>query len=410
MKRLKQTLFGAAAMAIPLASLAAPTVYIPLGSANEILIVDAKKDKVIGKINGVVNPHGLASTTDGKYLIAGSNTERMGGQGKKSGMSKKSGMPKQSGMPAMPKPPGMSDATHKSHHPKQGGGASGMMGGQTKAPAKPAKSPTMAKPAGMSEADHKKHHAPQAGGLPPAVGISDISLIRVADNQVEKRIKVRGMAHHILTTPNGKYAVATHTTAGTITLIDLAKKKIFRTIHTGPLPNYVAVTRNSRRMYVSNAGNNTISVIDTKNWIVSKNIIVGKGPEHIIMSPDEKFIYTSNGRAGTISVVSLDQQKVVKTFKVGRSPHGIDISADGNTLFASAKKDNKLVAIDVKTGKQRSLKLNPAPYHVKVIGNTGKIYVSSRKKPFVWVVDAKKLKVKTKIPVRGPGHQMVVMN
>ena len=68
------------------------------------------------------------------------------------------------------------------------------------------------------------------------------------------------------------------------------------------------------------------------------------------------------------------------------------------------------ISIDVNTGKVRSLKLKPAPYHLKVIGDTGKIYVSSRKKPFVWVVDAKKLKVKRKIRVRGEGHQMVVVN
>jgi len=255
MKKSIQALLGAvgtAAMAIPLASLAGPTVYIPLGSANEILIVDAKTDKVTGSIRGVTNPHGLSLTTNGKYLVAGSNTEKMAGQGKKAGMGH-GGKPKKSGMSPMPKPKGMSDAEHKSHHPQQGGSSSGMMGGQSssgmmggqsrtpvkpkkptpmpkpkgmsdaehkshhapqgggtsgmkggqsKAPAKPGKSATMARPKGMSEADHKKHHAPQAGGLPPAVGISKISLIRVADNQVEQRIKSRSGAWPIIFLPH----------------------------------------------------------------------------------------------------------------------------------------------------------------------------------------------------------------
>ncbi len=402
-------------MAVPLVSLASPTVYIPLGSANEILIVDAATDQATGTISGVSNPHGLSITPNGTYLFAGSNTEKIVRRPKMADHAKMSGKPDQ---PKMQKPAGMSEALHKQHHPQQGSG--GMMGepsqvaGKSEAPdnvcaEEPVQS-KMPKPAGMSEAQHKKHHAPKVGGLPPAVGIGCVSLIRVADHKLERRIKVRGMAHHTLVTPDGRYAVSAQTTAGTINLIDLATKKIFRTIHTGPLPNYIAVTRDGKRMYVSNTGNNTVSMIDTKNWIVSRNIIVGKGPEHIVLSPDERFLYTGNARDGTVSVVSLDQNKVVKTYAIGKKPHGIDISPDGKTLFVSAKKDNKLVAIDIKTGKMRTLMLKPAPYHVKVIGDTGKIYVSSRKKPFIWVVDEKKLKVTGKIPVRGTAHQMVVVN
>jgi len=479
MNRFKFVLLGGAAMLVPLASLANPIVYIPLGTANEIMIVDAATDKEIGKITGFKNIHGLSLTPNGEYLVAGSNDEiflgrpKMAGHGKMSGsMGKqksssagmaghgapaagygkapaKADMPKSApaghgGAPAagygkapakadmpkpapsvMAKPAGVSAADHAKHHPQPSGAAktqdhSAMMGGKPKAKAEPAMKdhggaskpgqPGMAKPKGMSDADHKKHHAPAAGGLLPAVGISGVALVRVADNKLESLIKVRGMAHHIFVTPDGKYAVSAHTTNGTISLIDLATKKIFRNIYTGPQPNYVAIAQDGGQMYVSNAGNNTLSVIDTKNWIVSRNILVGKGPEHLVMSPDEKFIYTNNGRDGTISKVSLEKLKVVKTFTIGNTPHGIDISSDGGTLYASLKKDNKLVAVDVNTGKLRSLKIAPAPYHVKVIGNTGKIYVSSREKPFVWVIDAKQLKVIGKIPVRGAGHQMVVVN
>jgi len=314
----------------------------------------------------------------------------------------------------MAKPKGMSEAEHQSHHSSptikpepQNHSETGSTGHSDM---NKTSSTKMKKPQGVSEAEHKKHHAASAGGLLPAVGTSSVSLIRVADNSIEAKIPVRGAAHHIFVTPDGKYSVSTHTTAGVVTLIDLATKKIFRNIYTGPKPNYVAFTQDGENMYVSNAGNNTLSVIDTKNWIVSQNIIVGKGPEHIVMSPDEKFVYTNNGRDGTISKVSLQKRKVVKTFAIGNNPHGIDISADGKTLYATAKKANKLVAVNLDTGKVRTLKLSPAPYHLKIIGNTGKIYVSSRKKPLIWVVDQKTLKVTNEINVRGEGHQIVVVN
>lgn len=409
-------------MSFPLVLLASPTVYIPLGSANEILIVDAATDKKIGKISGFKNIHGLSLTPNGEYLVAGSNEEVIAGHGMMSGKTKS--LPKtnqaKSDPVVMARPAGVSEAEHKKHHPQPPAATKAAdysaMSGKTKPQmaghaltGKPDYTKTE-KHKGMSDADHKKHHAAQAGGLLPAVGVSTVSLIRVSDNKLETTIKVRGMAHHTFVTPNGKYAVSTHTTAGVISLIDLATKKIFRNIYTGPQPNYVVFANDGEQMYVSNAGNNTLSVIDTRNWIVSRNILVGKGPEHLVISPDEKFIYTSNARDGTISKVSLDKLKVVKTFTIGNNPHGIDISADGKILYATTKKDNKLVAVNLKSGKVQTLQLKPAPYHLQVIGKTGKLYVSSRKKPFIWVVDAKRLKVTGKIAIRGEGHQMVVVN
>lgn len=380
-------------MLTPLTLLAAPIVYIPLGSANEILILDGATDKKIGKISGVKNIHGLSLTPNGEYLVAGSKAEIIANNPMMAGHEAKSKKITKTKPAVMPRPAGVSEADHKKHHP------------QAKIAVKKS---TSTKIKGMSKAEHKKHHSSQAGGLLPPVGISTVSLIRTADYKTEATIKVRGMAHHTFVTPNGKYAVSTQTTAGTISLIDLASKKIFRNIYTGPQPNYIVFTQDGKQMYVSNTGNNTLSVIDTKNWIVSRNILVGKGPEHVVISPDEKFVYTSNARDGTISKVSLAKLKVVKTFTIGNNPHGVDISVDGKTLYASAKKDNKLIAINTKTGKVKTLKLAPAPYHVSVIGDTGKLYVSSREKPFIWVIDAKKLKVTGKIKIQGEGHQLVV--
>jgi len=416
MNKLKLLLLSSIAFLVPISVFANPIVYIPLGSANEIMIVDAATDKEIGKITGFKNVHGLSLTPNGEYLVAGSNDEMINGKAKKSVHGKKA-MEKDKHKPAAPimaKPKGMSEAEHKGHHAAPAAKPEPQSRSDTvtddHSAMKGASNAKMKRPKGVSEAEHKKHHAASSGGLLPVVGISSIYLIRVADNRIETNIKVRGAAHHIFVTPDGKYSVSTHTTAGVVSLIDLATKKIFRNIYTGPKPNYVVFTQDGENMYVSNAGNDTLSVIDTKNWIVSQNIIVGKGPEHIVISPDEKFVYTNNSRDGTISKVSLAKRKVVKTFTIGNNPHGIDISADGKTLYATAKKGNKLVALDVATGKVRTLKLSPAPYHLKIIDGTDKIYVSSRKKPLIWVVDAKTLKVTNEIKIRGEGHQIVVVN
>ncbi|HKK07045.1 MAG TPA: hypothetical protein VKA50_14480 [Gammaproteobacteria bacterium] len=69
-----------------LAARAAPTVYIPLGVANQVIAVDAATDKITASYPGVENAHGLVATPDGEYLVAGS-LKQMPAGGKDAGMS-----------------------------------------------------------------------------------------------------------------------------------------------------------------------------------------------------------------------------------------------------------------------------------------------------------------------------------
>jgi DNA-binding beta-propeller fold protein YncE len=119
------------------------------------------------------------------------------------------------------------------------------------------------------------------------------------------------------------------------------------------------------------------------------------------------MLYVANIEAGTVSVVSLAQGEVVETLAIGGEVHGLDVSDDGKTLFVSGKGEDKLVAVDVGTGQMRSAPLSPAPYHLAVVPGTGKLYVSSRAEPKIWVVDQHSLEPTSVIPIRGEGHQMV---
>jgi DNA-binding beta-propeller fold protein YncE len=128
-----------------------------------------------------------------------------------------------------------------------------------------------------------------------------------------------------------------------------------------------------------------------------------------VFSDDESTIYVSNPRAGKVSAVSVKTGKTEKIFDIGQGVHGLDIGDDGKTLFVSSKKEDKLVAVDSETGSKKELTLSPAPYHLNTINGTGKVYVSSRKKPVIWVIDQNDLKVVGSINLpAGEAHQMVI--
>lgn len=313
--------------AIP--AIAGPTVYIPLGTGNQVIAVDAATDRITTSYPGVDNPHGLVATPDGEYLVAGSLKET-------------------------PLPAGSA-----------------------------------------SDAPNSK-----------------LFVVHPVHGHVMFTIPVSGWTHHQAISPDGRYVVSTHPTRGGVSVVDLQTNQVIKTIPTGPAPNYTVFTRDGKHAFVSNSGNGngSISEIDPSTWKVKRALEAGPAPEHIVLAKDEKSLYSLNPVAGTVSAVSVESGKVVETYKIGAKLHGLDLSDDGQTLFVTSSTDNKLVALDLRSGSQRELALSPAPYHLNTIHGTGKVYVSSRSDPVVWVVDQKTLKLvgTIKLPA-GVGHQMAIV-
>jgi len=337
------------------AAFAEPLVYVPMGSLGKILVVDAATDKIVNTINGVPAIHGLAETPDGRFLVAGSLAGR------------------KAGSKAPPKPEKMSDEDHAAHHSSASGSMSGMMGNDNKT----------------------------------GKTISTVSIIQTKDLSIVRRIDVPGAVHHVAVSPDGKFAAVTLIKQGAISIIDLATYKVVATIKTGAKPNYTLFSPVNGRIYVSNTAGNTISEIDPATWSLRRNIPVGKGPGHLALSGDSQNLYVANDNDGTVSEVDLKDGDTDRTFTIGKKLHGIDVSNDAKTLFVSALAQNKLVAIDLKTTQQRSVKVT-TPYHLATIGKTGKLYVSSANKPDIKVIDQTSLAVLGTISIGGKGHQMAL--
>jgi dipeptidyl aminopeptidase/acylaminoacyl peptidase len=350
MKQVVMLIGGMLTWSLAVASAAsAASVYIPGGSAGEVLVVDATTDRVTGRIEGLPDVHGLGAAAGARYLVAGSYSE--------SPVASAS---------SVAKPEDMSQDEHAAHHAGGGG----------------------------SSSDEKR-------------AVSIVSVIEVADGSIVARLEVPGAVHHVAISPDGRYAIATHPNDDGVSVIDLRGLEVLPLVRTGASPNYVVFNADGSRAYVSNAGNGTISEIDTARWIVRRNFVVGEGPEHMAVGHDGKLLYVANAEVGAVSVLSLDLGEVVHVFSLGAELHGLDVSDDGGILFVSARAENKLVAIDLASGQQRNAPLGPAPYHLAVIRGMDKLYVSSRDEPKIWVVDQASLTARGTIEIRGEGHQMV---
>jgi DNA-binding beta-propeller fold protein YncE len=70
LESLFRTAFAAAVLAAPaLAAAAGEIVYIPLGSAGKVVIVDTERDAVVDEIDGLPAVHHVAVSPDGRFAV-----------------------------------------------------------------------------------------------------------------------------------------------------------------------------------------------------------------------------------------------------------------------------------------------------------------------------------------------------
>ena len=351
MIKLPKTLF-ASAVILPIfianASMAAKheKVYIPLGSADQILVVDADSNKIVDKIEKIQAVHGLAATPDGRYLIAGSFQER-----------------------------------------------------DEKLPSKPS---------GVTEDEHAAHHAPKTGSTTEDdQSISTVSIIDTSNYKVVRKIDVPGVVHHVATSLDGQLAAVTHPADDGVSIIDLVAFKVIGTVKTGQQPNYVAFSTNNKTIYVSNAGDNVVNAINVATQTVTWTTKVGQSPEHFVLSRDGGRLFVNNADGGTVSIIDVKSGEVTKSIIFGSALHGIDLSDNGKWLYVAIRGDDKLTAVELTSGNRRSIRLSPEPYHLATIHGKGKLYISSASDPKIWVVDQSSFSKVGEIPIDGKGHQFV---
>ena len=238
-------------------------IYVPEGEPGTVLHLN-DEFKVVGRITGLDNIHGMSGAPGRGILIAGSLSELAPG--------------------SMEKPASVSEDEHAAHH---GGG-------------------------------EKKYDG--EGSL--------VSLIDVESHEILRQIKVPGIVHHVEVSADEKYAVVTHPTLDAVSVIDLDSGKVTATITTGPIVEYAVADPQSGHFFVSNSGNNTISEVDPEAGFVVRNFKLQGPPNHLQLDADSRQLFVSESDVGKVSVINVDDGTVLNSYDIGGTLHGVAGDSD----------------------------------------------------------------------------------
>lgn len=293
---------GAGAVAV-----AAPTAYIPLGSANEVIAVDAATGKITKRYPGVENPHGLVAIPGGEYLVAGSLNET----------------PLPAGAPA-DTPNSKLYVVHPEH---------GHVMGEIPVPG------WTHHQAVTPDGKYVISTHPTRGG---------VSVVDFAGNKVFRIIKTGPAPNYTLVTRDGKYAYVSNSGNGTVSEIDVGTWTVTRTLEAGPSPEHLAFSPDEKTLYAANARAGTVSAVSVKEGKIETTYKIGTGLHGLDIGNDGITLFVSS-RADN-KLVALDTKTgKQRTLMLSPSPYHLDKIPGTGKVYVSSSSAPKIWVIDQKT-------------------------------------------------------------
>ncbi len=240
---------------------AAPTVYIPTGTGNVVVAVDAATHVPTATFTGVENAHGLAATPDGEYLVAGSLSETPGAGGDR--------------------PAGRLFFIHPAH-------------------------------------GHVMFTIPAAGGshhlavtpdgryvLATHGGRGTLGVVDLEANRPVREIRTGQGPNFVLVAKDGRRAYVSNTGDNNIAEVDLSTWTVTRTLDAGPAPGHMVFSRDGRRIYAGNLTAGTVTEVDVASGKAVRRFRIGKGVHGLDLGDDGTTLFVTSRREQRLVALDL---------------------------------------------------------------------------------------------------------
>ena len=255
----------AALLAFSSVSYATPTVYIPLGSGNQVIAVDAATDEIIASYSGVDNPHGLVATPDGEYLIAGSLMES----------PPKADQPKES-------PTSQLFFVHPAH------------------------GHVMSTIPVLGWTHHQAITPDGRYVISTHGGRGFVTVVDLESNTVAKTIETGLVPNYTLITKDGKRAFVSNSGDNNIVEIDLATWQVTRKLESGASPEHMEFSDDESTIFVTNPRAGIVSAISVSDGKVASEYKIGADVHGLDIGDDGKTLFVSSRKDDKL--VAVDTQ------------------------------------------------------------------------------------------------------
>ena len=172
-----------------------------------------------------------------------------------------------------------------------------------------------------------------------------VYLINPSTGRIITSIPLRSNPSDMIMTNDKRYLLLTMLNSSKIAVIDLTKRAVVKEFESGLLPVSFEPDKENNIAYVANQHSSTISILDLNKMEVKDRIEVEGNPCKIVLSPDKKTMLYLDGGTETVYVIILgeDFREIKKLFKTKNLAKILFLN---NKIYIASRDRDSLTVVD----------------------------------------------------------------
>jgi len=188
-----------------------------------------------------------------------------------------------------------------------------------------------------------------------------VDVYDAATLKLVKRFPIASMPSHLAFSPNSDTVYVSLQGSNRLAAIDLTRLAVIWDVPVGSTP--AGVLWNRGHVLVADMGTDFVAEVDPTDGKVINRIRTGSGAHQLFASPDGKLIYVNNRAAGTITALDASTLAAVHTYRVAGGPDDLAFAPDGN-IWITCRFDEKIAVLDPATGQLQTVQVGRQPHGI----------------------------------------------
>jgi DNA-binding beta-propeller fold protein YncE len=185
-------------------------------------------------------------------------------------------------------------------------------------------------------------------------GSDSVVIVDIISGQIKKVIDTQQKGSHMVALPESSERVyTTNMDSNTVSELDVNSGALLRKISTPNIPEAITVNKDGTELWVGSNEDGLVSVFNLKNGGLINQFNGFIFPYRVLLTQDEKFAVIPDFKNNTLDIIDVKNKKKLHQVKFGwrTIPNGVVYHPDDRTLFMSSYGKDKVVVIDIPSGK-----------------------------------------------------------
>ncbi len=174
-----------------------------------------------------------------------------------------------------------------------------------------------------------------------------------------KRFPIASMPSHLAYSPDSSMVYVSLQGTDSLMAIDLTRLAVVWVKPVGKTP--AGVMWHDDHVLVADMGADYVAEVDPVDGSVIRRIVTGRGAHNLFLSPDRRIVWVNNRVAGTTVALDAKSLSVIRSYTIPGGPDDIDFAPDGK-LWITRRFAEKVAVLDPATGQYQTVDVGRSPH------------------------------------------------